>query len=178
MFISADNIFLLLSTIFRNDNYYFKIPGNSPNPLKGTRGIVFLKEKEIVFEGKKWEGKITEYLPKEIIVQIIAPYDAPVGPWEVVIETLFGRERSTFTYDNDCWILFNPWCKNDIVYMPDTQYLDEYVLSDVGKIWVGPYGSNRGREWVYGQFDKCILPATVLMLDRANVNHEKYEWNI
>ncbi|XP_063233133.1 hemocyte protein-glutamine gamma-glutamyltransferase-like [Bacillus rossius redtenbacheri] len=51
--------------------------------------------------------------------------------------------------------------------MEDKRLLDEYVLNDLGKIWVGPYGTCRGREWVFGQFDDCVLPAAMMMLDRA-----------
>jgi len=46
--------------------------------------------------------------------------------------------------------------------MPEEDLLDEYVLNDVGKIWVGAYGSCRGRQWVFGQFDKYVLPACIL----------------
>lgn len=53
--------------------------------------------------------------------------------------------------------------------MPEQRLLDEYILTDVGKIWVGPYGSSRGREWVFGQFDACVLPAAMLMFQRSEL---------
>lgn len=53
--------------------------------------------------------------------------------------------------------------------MEDEQLLDEYVLNDVGKIWVGPWGSSRGREWVFGQFDASVLPACQLLLERSGI---------
>lgn len=58
--------------------------------------------------------------------------------------------------------------------MPQERLLDEYILTDVGKIWVGPYGSSRGREWVYGQFDACVLPAIMLMFERSELPPMKY----
>jgi transglutaminase 1 len=58
---------------------------------------------------------------------------------------------------------------DDQVYMPDERLLDEYVLNDIGKIWVGPYGSSKGREWIFGQFDAVVLPAVDLMMSRSNV---------
>lgn len=63
---------------------------------------------------------------------------------------------------------------DDLVYMPDERKLDEYVLTDVGKIWVGPHGSAKGREWVFGQFDKCVLPATMLMFEKSGLPHSRY----
>lgn len=54
--------------------------------------------------------------------------------------------------------------------MEEERLLDEYVLNDVGKIWIGNLGSERGREWIFGQFDKSILPACQLLIDRAGLN--------
>lgn len=53
--------------------------------------------------------------------------------------------------------------------MEDEQLLDEYILNDVGKIWVGPWGSSRGREWIFGQFDASVLPACQLLLERSGI---------
>lgn len=53
--------------------------------------------------------------------------------------------------------------------MPDKRLLDEYILTDVGKIWVGPWGSSRGREWVFGQFDKCVLDAIMFMFEKSGL---------
>lgn len=58
--------------------------------------------------------------------------------------------------------------------MPDQKLLDEYVLTDVGKIWIGPMGSCRGREWVFGQFDASILPATMLMFEKSGLPPTRY----
>ncbi len=51
--------------------------------------------------------------------------------------------------------------------------LDEYVLNDVGKIWMGSYGSARGREWVYGQYDDAALPVCVYLLERCGLSHSE-----
>jgi transglutaminase 1 len=58
---------------------------------------------------------------------------------------------------------------DDQVYMPDQRLLDEYVLNDIGKVWVGPHGSSKGREWIFGQFDAVVLPAVDLMMSRSSV---------
>lgn len=53
--------------------------------------------------------------------------------------------------------------------MEDTGLLQEYVLNDVGKVWVGPIKTTRGKPWFYGQFDAAVLPACMFMLDRAEM---------
>lgn len=55
--------------------------------------------------------------------------------------------------------------------MPEERLLEEYVLTDVGKIWTGPIGTHRGREWIFGQFDACILPAVWLMLENSEMDY-------
>ena len=42
--------------------------------------------------------------------------------------------------------------------------LEEYVLNDVGKIWMGAFGSAKGREWIFGQFDDAVLPVAAYLL--------------
>jgi transglutaminase 1 len=56
------------------------------------------------------------------------------------------------------------------VFMPETRLLDEYVLNDVGKVWVGSTSTARGREWVFGQFDAVVLPAARLVLERTGLS--------
>lgn len=63
---------------------------------------------------------------------------------------------------------------DDLVYMPDTQLLNEYVLQDVGKIWMGSWDNNRGRMWYFGQFDSSVLPAITLMFERSELKDSKY----
>lgn len=108
-------------------------------------------------------------------MDLISPSDAPIGNWKIKIETSNEVSSQTYEHDGDFWLLFNPWCNGDMVHMGDTQFLDEYIISDVGKIWIGAFGSCKGREWIFGQFDKCVLPATMFMLDRAGVKHEKFD---
>lgn len=62
----------------------------------------------------------------------------------------------------------------DLVYMGDERLLDEYILNDVGKIWIGPKNSSRGREWVFGQFDACVLPAIMLMCEMSQMAYHRY----
>lgn len=58
----------------------------------------------------------------------------------------------------------------DATFLEKQALLDEYVLQDVGKIWVGTYQSHWGRQWVFGQFDKAVLPAIMFLLERANMD--------
>nr|QVD39275.1 Hemocyte protein-glutamine gamma-glutamyltransferase [Schistocerca gregaria] len=101
-------------------------------------------------------------------LQVEAAADCPVGKWKLEVKTRLRGDTTGqagyFSHPQDIYILFNPWSKKDQVYMENERYLDEYVLNDVGKIWIGPWGSSRGREWVFGQFDSCVLPSALQAL--------------
>ncbi|XP_069699505.1 hemocyte protein-glutamine gamma-glutamyltransferase-like [Periplaneta americana] len=146
--------------------------GLRPNVIKGTKGVSTVTEKKTEDENA-WYARLVGKDESSMNVEVRSPPDTPVGLWKFQIETRPKDDPSakpkSFTYDDKIYILFNPWAKSDQVYMSDERLLDEYVLSDVGKIWVGPYNSSRGREWVYGQFDDAVLPAIDLMLSRTNV---------
>lgn len=103
----------------------------------------------------------------------MAPVTTPIGNWMVKIQATNNSETSEYEHYDGLFILLNPWCCTDSVYMPEEQLLDEYVISDVGKIWTGAERQCKGRHWVFGQFDKCVLYATLFMLDRAGLSHSE-----
>ncbi|XP_044729882.1 hemocyte protein-glutamine gamma-glutamyltransferase-like [Chrysoperla carnea] len=145
--------------------------GPNAHVTKGTKNILRLTKKTIKTHKNLWSAKIIHQQDTTLTLQITTSVNCPVGNWNLYVES--GLVNSTiqsqnFEFDADIYILFNPWNKDDVVYMPDERLLDEYILTDVGKIWVGPMGSSRGREWVFGQFDKNLLLGTMLMLERSN----------
>lgn len=53
--------------------------------------------------------------------------------------------------------------------MKETELLNEWVLEDMGKIWVGPHTSTKGRHWVFGQFDDSVLPLVMILLEKSGL---------
>ena len=47
----------------------------------------------------------------------------------------------------------------DMVYMSHPAGREEYIMTDVGKIYGGSHNHIQGRPWVYGQFKDSVLPA-------------------
>ncbi|XP_071448771.1 hemocyte protein-glutamine gamma-glutamyltransferase-like [Hetaerina americana] len=82
--------------------------------------------------------------------------------------------RREYKCDTDIYILFNPWCKEDGVYMEEEADRKEYVENEHGKVWVGgSYRQPVGRRWVYGQFEDVVLPATACLLELSRLRHEE-----
>ncbi|KZC05406.1 PREDICTED: hemocyte protein-glutamine gamma-glutamyltransferase-like [Dufourea novaeangliae] len=147
--------------------------GPNPNILRGTRGVNTVTNRDsYLTDLEAWGVRMIGVSGEDLSVEVRSPIDSPVGVWQLNVETTtLGRKKppNTYNYENDIYLLFNPWLKEDLVFMEDEQLLDEYVLTDVGKIWVGPWGSSRGREWVFGQFDASVLPACQLLLERSGI---------
>nr|CAD7265055.1 unnamed protein product [Timema shepardi] len=146
--------------------------GANPSPVKGTRAVSSVTGRmDYSKDLQEWDVRLLKTDQVSVRLEVRSPPDSPVGEWNFEIETKSKVDRrspaSLYKFPSKFYLLFNPWAKDDHVYMEDKHLLDEYVVNDVGKIWVGPYGTSRGREWVFGQFDDCVLPACMVMLDRA-----------
>ncbi|XP_026739990.1 hemocyte protein-glutamine gamma-glutamyltransferase-like [Trichoplusia ni] len=140
-----------------------------------TMGKMFIR-RDAVPDKHSWSATLQDLPePNTLSFNVSSPVNAPVGAWALRVITWQrgSRERAYYDFDQDIYILFNPWIPDDQTYMEDTALLQEYVLNDVGKVWVGPVKTTRGKPWMYGQFDAVVLPACMFMLDRAEVpfNH-------
>uniref|UniRef100_A0A674ISX3 Transglutaminase-like domain-containing protein n=1 Tax=Terrapene triunguis TaxID=2587831 RepID=A0A674ISX3_9SAUR len=62
------------------------------------------------------------------------------------------------TYDRclgDFYILFNPWCADDAVYMYNEAHRKEYVLNEQGMLYEGVHKHITSRPWHFGQVNIC-----------------------
>ncbi|GBO17123.1 Hemocyte protein-glutamine gamma-glutamyltransferase [Araneus ventricosus] len=67
--------------------------------------------------------------------------------------------------------LFKSPLEKDTVFLDKEDARREYVLNDVGKIFVGTQKEPRGRRWIYGQFADSVLPAAMLMLNHSKLDY-------
>ncbi|KAG7166394.1 Hemocyte protein-glutamine gamma-glutamyltransferase-like 2 [Homarus americanus] len=109
----------------------------------------------------------------DLVLQVYSPASAMVGIWRLDVRTglqdINQPGMELFSEETDCFILFNPWCKDDSVYVEDDVKRQEYVINDKGKVYVGAYRKSRGRAWAYGQFDDVALPVAVYILELSRV---------
>lgn len=128
----------------------------------------------------------------EIIIKTAS--NAAIGEWNVDIDTQLsqGGGAATFKSPNTFYILFNPWCVDDLVYMggiyvlpklflpeivpfaatfqfiyiriTDVAQREEYVLSDSTLIYRGSYNRMRPSIWQLGQFERNVLECSLLLI--------------
>ena len=58
----------------------------------------------------------------------------------------------------------------DSCHYPETAKLEEYVLNNKGRIWVGSAGSNYGRPWQFAQFKRESLEVSLWLLNNLYYN--------
>ncbi|OWR44549.1 putative transglutaminase [Danaus plexippus plexippus] len=130
----------------------------------------------IVQETDKWDISIQRQDGNTITFQVHVPASAPVGIWNCWIQTnrLGQRDnRNDYKCDEDIYVLFNPWCREDAVYMDNDSLRKEYILNDQGKLWCGTWRQPIGRKWIFGQFDDVVLPACMYLLESSGLEHSE-----
>ena len=99
--------------------------------------------------------------------QVKIPADAAVGRYS--IEVVVPKVSSyPLKQCGQIIVLFNPWNKDDDVYLAAEDLLKEYVLSDYGLVYAGwsrkLNGPNPAR-WNFGQFESNILDCVLYLLE-------------
>jgi transglutaminase 1 len=146
--------------------------GSNPQFREGTR-FECLVERRAVREWE-WKGTIDSSDGKMVTASLHVPVDAPIGEYEMVAEAvdLDTKKQDTREADRNAVILFNPWDKDDDVYIEDDRARQEYVLNGSGKIWAGSSSNTFTWSWEFQQFESYSLNSALYLLDRFGLNSE------
>ncbi|KAA0704901.1 Coagulation factor XIII A chain [Triplophysa tibetana] len=142
--------------------------GSKPDENKDTYITISIgKEKRDV----SWKSRVINIQGKDVTVGITPDPSCIVGRFRsfTVVVSDLGKQRTPRNPDTDVYVLFNPWDSADQVYMQKEEDRQEYVLNDVGVIFIGDFSEVSSRPWNYGQFEQGILDACLLILDAAKV---------
>ncbi|NXX16887.1 TGM1 glutamyltransferase, partial [Podargus strigoides] len=131
--------------------------GPNPQVAKGTHVLIPLGESSPTGWRAEEEGAEEEGAgpsgSSALNITLTAPPDAPIGRYRLSVKTRTGAGEYAAPFDaaNDFFLLFNPWCPDDQVYMEKTSDLNEYVLNETGRIFYGTEDQIAERSWNYGQ---------------------------
>uniref|UniRef100_A0A3B3ILZ2 Protein-glutamine gamma-glutamyltransferase K n=1 Tax=Oryzias latipes TaxID=8090 RepID=A0A3B3ILZ2_ORYLA len=140
--------------------------GPIPEVGKRTHVIVPLVEE---LKGNCWEAAVVKENDKRIKLSVNSPGTAVIGRYRLTVETTCPNGLAIYTCNpsDDIYMLFNPWSKDDSVFLDDEEERQEYVLNDVGRIYNGRVNQIGARTWNYGQFDSGILATCLYILEKS-----------
>ncbi|XP_042338968.1 protein-glutamine gamma-glutamyltransferase K-like [Plectropomus leopardus] len=150
-----------------NDKLHLELKtGPQPTVSKGTHVIIPLVEE---LEDDRWEAAVVKQDDKRIKLSVNSSPTAVIGRYQLIVETTstHGQFVSKHNPANDIYLLFNPWCEDDTVFMDNEDERQEYVLNDVGIIYHGTQDQIAERTWNYGQFDDGILAVCLFVLEKS-----------
>uniref|UniRef100_A0AAX7V4T7 protein-glutamine gamma-glutamyltransferase n=1 Tax=Astatotilapia calliptera TaxID=8154 RepID=A0AAX7V4T7_ASTCA len=141
--------------------------GSDPSPNKGSLVMVTFGNRG----SSSWSGRILQSQGTSVMFGITPDAAAIVGKFQVyvAISTGMGMQRSKRDPTTDLYLLFNAWCPDDHVFLPNEAERQEYVLNDEGVIYQGSSSSVVDRPWTFGQFERGILDACIFVLDASQM---------
>ncbi|RWR99936.1 hypothetical protein B4U79_18729 [Dinothrombium tinctorium] len=84
---------------------------------------------------------------KSAFVDLFIPVSAPIGFYELFYSKYWHSEL----LEKNLLILFNPWKRDDGVYMENSNFLNDYILNEEGRILSGTYLKKSFIPWHYSQ---------------------------
>nr|BAC29013.1 unnamed protein product [Mus musculus] len=129
----------------------------------GQRDPPYMVELDPVtsYRSKGWQVKIAKQSGVEVILNVISAADAVVGRYKMRV-----NEYKAGVF----YLLFNPWCSGDSVFMASEEERAEYILNDTGYMYMGFAKQIKEKPWTFGQFEKHILSCCFNLLFQLENN--------
>ncbi|KAL0968178.1 hypothetical protein UPYG_G00263400 [Umbra pygmaea] len=104
----------------------------------------------------------------EVLLTVHSPADAPVGLYTMTVLLLSPDGHILEqTVPKTFYLLFNPWCKGDSVYLPNEELLEEYILNENGLLYQGSWNQISSLPWNFGQFEQDVVDICFEILDNS-----------
>ncbi|CAG5117762.1 unnamed protein product, partial [Candidula unifasciata] len=146
------------------------VTGSRPTQSRGS--VVPVVQVDRIQDGQ-WGFELAAVQEKSVTLRVSSGSDAIVGRYELFIDTQHLKddivEKWRYKHPDDIFILFNPWQKDDAVYLSGEPDRKEYVLNETGRIWLGSVEKYYVRPWNFGQFEYVCLIAAISILDRSEL---------
>ncbi|XP_056241279.1 protein-glutamine gamma-glutamyltransferase 2 [Seriola aureovittata] len=157
---------LHLTQAFNHDLHHLNFTaetGELPSEDRGTKSRFAIPDNVWRSSSAKavWRVELKKNYPQTAIaLTITPPSDTPIGEYKLSVSTKHGETlRVTLT------VLFNPWCPDDWVFLPDERERQEYVMNEQGIIYRGSGRYISPCYWDYAQFEDDMVKICMKMLD-------------
>jgi len=142
--------------------------GKRPQLSRGTLvRVPFVQD----FVPDQWCARIKSHDGFYAEIEVQPSCEAYVGKYSMFVETVnsVGDKKATFRTKHDLpmYLLFNPFCKFDQVYLENEVEREEYVMNERGRLWIGK--TTKSRPWNFGQFEEECLDGALYLLEMSEL---------
>ncbi|XP_032833350.2 coagulation factor XIII A chain-like [Petromyzon marinus] len=139
-------------------------------PLE-SRGSLVVAEVSGWNSESRFGATVSRCSGNELTISMNLAPNCIVGRFEmyVVTESDGQPNRTRRDPNTDTYVLFNPWCREDQVFMSDESWRREYVLNDTGCLYLGTSQQIVTQHWNFGQFERGILDVCLSLLDKGDL---------
>ncbi|CAL8238719.1 unnamed protein product, partial [Lota lota] len=162
-------MWLVLSRPFNHttDKLHLELKtGFMPAVAKGTHVIIPLVDE---LQDNRWEAKIVKQEGNRVQLSANSTPTAVIGGYRLSVVTSGPKTEVTSIHQSTdhIYMLFNPWCKGDAVFMDEEKERQEYVLNDIGRLYYGTKQQIGVRTWNFGQFSEGMLDTCLFVLEKS-----------
>ncbi|KAF7995203.1 hypothetical protein HCN44_004675 [Aphidius gifuensis] len=109
-----------------------------------------------------------------IKIKVFLPVNLCIAKYRLSIKTntkSVVSSAASFKINELLYIIFNPWCADDDVFVDDEEHRQEYVLSEDGLIWTGNASHMRTVPWAFRHFSRDVLDCAFYLINaKSNVD--------
>ncbi|NXY21915.1 EPB42 protein, partial [Atrichornis clamosus] len=108
---------------------------------------------------KQWSAAVEEQDPNFWTLSVHTPASAPIGQY-----TLLLRASKSSHHLGSFTLLFNPWCRDDEVFLANEAQRQEYILNQEGIIYWGTENAVLAQPWDFSQFEEDVVDICFTLL--------------
>ncbi|NXQ39247.1 EPB42 protein, partial [Catharus fuscescens] len=108
---------------------------------------------------KQWSAAVEEQDPNSWTLCLTTPANASIGHY-----TLLLRASRSTQFLGNFTLLFNPWCRDDVVFLPNEAQRQEYILNQDGIIYQGAENAILAQPWDFSQFEEDMVDICFILL--------------
>ncbi|XP_049754116.1 protein 4.2 isoform X3 [Elephas maximus indicus] len=119
---------------------------------------------------KWWSANVEERDDQSCNISVTTPADAIIGHYSLLLQLPCWRQQPLGQFT----LLFNPWCREDAVFLENEAQRKEYLLNQDGLIYLGAANYIQTEPWDFGQFQGDVLDLSLRLL---GVDKQRNLWS-
>ncbi|XP_062062618.1 protein 4.2 [Lepus europaeus] len=141
--------------------------GEQPSTANRTQAIFPISS---LGDRKGWSAAVEERDDQSWTISVTTPADAVIGHYSLLLQVSGRKQRLLGQFT----LLFNPWNREDTVFLENEAQRREYVLNQNGLVYLGTADCIQEESWDFGQFEGDVVDLSLALL---SVDKQVEKWS-